>query len=140
CLPPEMQPAVDEREEQREQDDRAGSPDPALARRPRCRVPPAEGLPHARSPSACPRRPVGLKTRMITRSENTPTFSHWPPAYVTVSADNRPRTNPPSAAPLTFPMPPRTAAVNAFSPAVKPRVNTVLLLYRPYMSEAAPAS
>src|SRR2546428_13278201 len=77
---------------------------------------------------------------MITRSENTPTFSHWPPAYVTVSADNRPRTNPPSAAPLTFPMPPRTAAVNAFSPAVQPRGDTVLLLYRPYISGAAPAS
>ena len=52
-----------------------------------------------------------MNTRMITRSENTPTFSHCPPAYVTVRADNSPRTKPPSAAPFTLPIPPSTAAV-----------------------------
>src|SRR3972149_3765008 len=36
-------------------------------------------------------------------------------------APRMPSRNPPSAAPVTLPIPPRTAAVNAFSPAAKPR-------------------
>ena len=34
----------------------------------------------------------------------------------------KPMKNPPKAAPVRLPMPPRTAAVNAFRPAWKPRL------------------
>ena len=34
--------------------------------------------------------------------------------------------NPPIAAPVVFPIPPRTAAVNAFRPAKNPRLNWML--------------
>src|SRR5207247_10594020 len=128
-LPPKTEEPIDDREGERERDPPGGDPDTPLPRLTCRRVPPAEGRAlHARSPRAWPSRPVGLKTRMITRREKTPTFSHWPPKYVTVSALRRPSTKPPRAAPLTLPMPPRTAAVKALSPASKPSVKTVLLL------------
>src|SRR5439155_1564085 len=86
-LPPKTEEPIDDREGERQRDPAGGDPDTPLARL-TCRcVPPAEGRAlHARSPRAWPSKPVGLKTRMITSSEKTPTFSHWPPKYVTVSA------------------------------------------------------
>src|SRR6266550_1984079 len=128
-LPTQAEEPIDDREGERQRDPSDGDPDSPRARAARRRVPPPERRAlHARSPRAWPSRPVGLKTRMITRREKTPTFSHWPPKYVTVSALRRPSTKPPRAAPLTLPMPPRTAAVNALSPASKPSVKTVLWL------------
>ncbi len=46
---------------------------------------------------------------------------------------------PPIAAPIVFPIPPRTAAVNAFRPAKNPRLNWMLPKYRPWITPAAPA-
>ena len=52
----------------------------------------------------------------------------------------KPMTNPPIAAPVMLPIPPRTAAVNAFRPALKPRLNWIAPKYRPGDHAAAPAS
>ena len=52
---------------------------------------------------------------------------NWPGMYVVARASTMPSTSPPTTAPLMFPMPPRTAAVNAFMPAMNPIWKSMLL-------------
>ena len=61
----------------------------------------------------------------------------WPQTELITS--RKPITKPPSAAPVVLPIPPRTAAVNAFNPAWNPMLNTVIPKYRPWTTPAAPA-
>src|SRR5690606_24031415 len=72
------------------------------------------------STSGLPSRPVGLKSKIrISRPKDT-TSLYSPLRYPEVMLSETPRISPPSMAPGMLPMPPRTAAVNAFRPAMKP--------------------
>ena len=53
---------------------------------------------------------------------------------------NSPRSNPPSAAPGTLPMPPSTAAVNALRPGKNPMKKCTCRYINAYSTPAAPAS
>src|SRR4029077_5021150 len=82
-----------------------------------------EVLDHARSRTISPRRPFGLKMRIRMRIENAKMSLYSAPKAPPVSSDREeaakasssPSTSPPSIAPGTLPMPPRTAAVKALS-------------------------
>src|SRR5450759_673996 len=63
-----------------------------------------------------PRRPVGLNTSTKIRIEKMSTCVQATVKYPSEIAAMIPMRSPPSAAPGMFPMPPKTAAVNATSP------------------------
>src|SRR5439155_2351500 len=75
---------------------------------------------HARSANCCPRMPVGRKMRTRISVPNTAASLQRPYPNEEASTSMNPITNPPIAAPVVLPMPPSTAAVNAFRPAWKP--------------------
>src|SRR5205085_12018100 len=72
------------------------------------------------STSGRPRRPVGQKTRTRMSTTKTETSLYSTEKYPDQKASISPIRMPPSIAPGSDPMPPRTAAVNAFTPARKP--------------------
>src|SRR5499433_3549855 len=82
----------------------------------------------ARSRTTSPRRPLGRKIRMRMRMEKAKMSLYSAPKappvrrerYEAAKDSSNPRTRPPSMAPGMLPMPPRTAAVKALSPGMKP--------------------
>src|SRR5262249_16886147 len=80
------------------------------------------------SRTAAPRRPFGRKIRMRMRMEKAKMSLYSAPKappvrrerYEAAKDSSNPRTRPPSMAPGMLPMPPRTAAVKALSPGMKP--------------------
>src|SRR3989338_8161104 len=81
-----------------------------------CKHDPSERWHQARSATRSPSRPVGLNINSKTRTTNANTFFHCDDRYPAPSASSTPNTSPPTMAPGMLPMPPSTAAVNAFSP------------------------
>src|SRR5947208_16890114 len=72
------------------------------------------------STSGRPSRPVGQNTSTRTSTTKTETSLYSTEKYPDQKASISPIRMPPSIAPGNDPMPPRTAAVNAFTPARKP--------------------
>src|SRR5204862_1548315 len=70
---------------------------------------------HTFSGIRAPSRPFGRNSRMTTRMPNTSASLHSSPAYRLPSDRTSPSTMAPKTAPGMFPIPPRTAAVNAYS-------------------------
>src|SRR5256884_9861416 len=93
----EAEPAVDERVEEQDGDERR----------------PAERAPHTFSAGREPRRPGGRKTSTRMRIEKTIALVQRAEMYWSLHADRNPMKNPPSAAPGMLPMPPSTAAGKA---------------------------
>src|SRR5256885_3000147 len=83
---------------------------------------------HARPRMTSPSRPLGRKIRITMSTENAKMSLYSAPKappvsserYEAASASSSPSTSPPSMAPGMLPMPPSTAAVNAFSPGMNP--------------------
>src|SRR5262249_12356298 len=79
---------------------------------------------HARSRTTSPRSPLGRKMRIRISIEKARMSLYSAPKappvsnerYAAANASSRPRTSPPTIAPGMLPIPPSTAAVNAFSP------------------------
>src|SRR5690606_20018261 len=74
------------------------------------------------SVSTSPKMPEGRKISTSTRMEKAMTSLSWngSPSSAGPTASTRPRNRPPIIAPGMFPMPPSTAAVNAFRPGRNP--------------------
>src|SRR6185369_9505589 len=75
---------------------------------------------HTFSTSGRPRMPCGRKIITIARIEKAATSLYALDTYSAHSVSMMPMSKPPSTAPGSEPMPPRTAAVNAFTPGTKP--------------------
>src|ERR1035437_4985830 len=99
---------------------------------------------HARSTAFSPSRPCGRNTRTrMSRTKAQTSFQGLPPnspgMYWVAIASTMPRTRPPTTAPATLPMPPRTAAVKALRPARNPMWKSMLWFCRPWATPATPA-
>src|SRR5438067_450206 len=81
-----------------------------------------EPLPH-QALTRSPMIPVGRNINTATRIPNAITSCHAVLVHVTPRFSTKPRSSPPRSAPLMFPIPPRTAAVKAFIPGMKPILN-----------------
>ena len=100
------------------------------------------------SERSCPRRhPLaqqagGRKTSTPMRTTKATASFHDEPwgRYWTAMTSTIPRMNPPSTAPLMLPIPPRTAAVNAFSPTRNPIRKSIWPKRMPCITPATPAS
>src|SRR5262249_41766745 len=94
----------------------------------------ADGIqdaPQARSAVCSPRSPCGRKTRIRIRIPKMIDSVQADPGACQVSPSLklmiRPISSAPSVAPVRFPIPPSTAAVNAYSPSWKPRSKRALV-------------
>src|ERR1035437_634490 len=99
---------------------------------------------HARSTAFSPNRPCGRNTRTrMSRTKAQTSFQglppNWPGMYWVAIASTMPRSRPPTTAPATLPMPPRTAATNALRPARKPIRKLMLWFCRPWATPATAA-
>src|ERR1035437_2066797 len=99
---------------------------------------------HARSTAFSPSRPCGRNTSTrIRRKKGKTAFQGLPPnspgMYWVAIASTMPRSRPPTTAPATLPMPPRTAAVKALRPARKPIRKLMLWFCRPWATPATAA-
>src|ERR1035437_1037984 len=99
---------------------------------------------HARSAFFSPNRPCGRKTRTsMSRMKAQTSFQGLPPnrpgMYWVAIASTTPRSRPPTTAPATLPMPPRTAATKPFRPARKPIRKLMLWFCRPWATPATAA-
>jgi len=72
--------------------------------------------------------PVGLNTRVAIRIPKMRTSVHDESKYESEKARTSPMMRPPRAAPGMLPMPPKTAAVKAINPVMKPRNGSTLLI------------
>src|SRR5205823_14518273 len=101
---------------------------------------------HARSRTTSPSSPLGRKIRIkisiekarmsLYSAPNAPPVSSE--RYAAAKASRSPRTSPPSIAPGMFPIPPSTAAVNAFRPGMKPLQGLMSPYWTPKSTAAAP--
>src|SRR6478735_5123997 len=99
-----------------------------------------EELAHARAfPRDSPSSPVGRNIRTRTRTMNAVTSVQLESQTCEAYTSTTPRSRPPTRAPRRLPMPPRTAAVNALMPMMKPMSNLVMSYWMVNRSAATPA-
>src|ERR1051325_952007 len=92
------------------------------------------------SASYLPKSPLGRNSRMtmrITKAMASRKFENWLPP---TKASTMPIVSPPTTAPGTLPMPPRTAAMNALSPGMIPISGSIFGYERPKRMPATAAS
>src|ERR1043165_6272543 len=92
------------------------------------------------SASYLPKSPLGRNSRMtmrITKAMASRKFENWLPP---TKASTMPMVSPPTTAPGTLPMPPRTAAMKALSPGMIPISGSIFGYERPKRMPATAAS